>query len=75
MQAVIAAVAPAEGVELVRVTEEDEYFPLPPSLRKFVLTLQALVEGAAAASEPGRPGPIEHDRDWGATEALELLEV
>jgi 4-hydroxy-3-methylbut-2-enyl diphosphate reductase len=75
VQAVIDAVAPTEGIDLVRVTDEDEYFPLPPSLRRFVLTLQALVEGAAAAAEPGRPGPIEHDRDWGATEALELLEV
>ena len=75
VQAVINAVDPTEGIDLVRVTDEDEYFPLPPSLRKFVLTLQALVEGAAAASNPGRPGPIEHDRDWGATEALELLEV
>ena len=75
VQAVINAVAPTEGIDLVRVTDEDEYFPLPPSLRKFVLTLQALVEGAAAASNPGQPGPIEHDCDWGATEALELLEV
>jgi 4-hydroxy-3-methylbut-2-enyl diphosphate reductase len=75
VQAVIDAVAPTEGIDLVRVTDEDEYFPLPPSLRKFVLTLQALIEGAAAASNPGQPGPIEHDRDWGATEALELLEV
>jgi 4-hydroxy-3-methylbut-2-enyl diphosphate reductase len=75
VQAVIDAVAPTEGIDLVRVTDEDEYFPLPPSLRKFVLTLQALVEGAAASSTPGQPGPIEHDRDWGATEALELLEV
>jgi len=75
VQAVIDAVAPTEGIEMVRVTDEDEYFPLPPSLRKLVLTLQALIEGAAAASRPGRPGPIEHDRDWGATEALELLEV
>ena len=75
VQSVIDAVAPTEGIEMVRVTDEDEYFPLPPSLRKLVLTLQALIEGAAAASRPGRPGPIEHDRDWGATEALELLEV
>ena len=27
------------------------------------------------AGRRARPGPIEHDREWGATEALELLEV
>jgi 4-hydroxy-3-methylbut-2-en-1-yl diphosphate reductase len=72
---VIAAVAPSEGVELVRVTEEDEYFPLPPQLRRFIQTLQALVEGGVACSDPGRPGPIENDREFSATEALALLGV
>ncbi|CAN5271623.1 4-hydroxy-3-methylbut-2-enyl diphosphate reductase [soil metagenome] len=75
VRAVIDAVAPADGVELLRLTEEDEYFPLPPSLRRMAATLQALVEGGYACRTPGLPGPIEHDRDWGATEALELLAV
>jgi 4-hydroxy-3-methylbut-2-enyl diphosphate reductase len=75
VQAIIDAIDPSEGVERLRVTQEDEYFPLPPSLRRLVLTLQALVEGAYACRTPGRPGPIERDREWGATEALELLEV
>ncbi len=75
VKAVIDAVAPSSGVDPVRVIEEDEYFPLPPSLRTFVTTLQALVEGAYACRTPGRPGPIQEDRHWGATEALELLEV
>ena len=72
---VIAAINPSEGVEHVRVTTEDEYFPLPPSLRRFIQTLQAAVEGGFASRKPGRPGPMEQDRDWGATEALEMLEV
>lgn len=72
---VIAAVAPTEGVELLRVTEEDEYFPLPPQLRKFMQALQALVEGAVACRSPGQPGAIEADRDFSATEALSLLGV
>jgi len=72
---VIATVAPSEGVELVRVTEEDEYFPLPPQLRRFMTTLQALVEGGFACSNPGQPGMIENDRDFSATEALTLLGV
>ncbi len=75
VQAIIDVIDPRDGVELLRVTQEDEYFPLPPSLRRFVVTLQGLVEGAYACRTPGRPGPIEHDRDWGATEALELLEI
>ncbi len=73
VQAVVHALSPNHGVEPVRVTDEDEYFPLPPSLRRLVQALQALVEGGVAARHPGQPGPIERDRDWGATEALELL--
>jgi len=75
VKAVIEALAPTEGVSYVRVIDEDEYFPLPPSLRRFVQTLQTLVEGAFAARHPGRPGPIEYDREWDATSALELLGV
>lgn len=75
VRAVIEAVAPSDGVELLRVTAEDEYFPLPPRLRRFVETLQALVEGGFATAKPGEPGPIDEDREWGATEALELIEV
>lgn len=75
VQEVIAAVAAVDGVAPIRVIEEDEYFPLPPALRKFLKTLQLLVEGAFASRSPGLPGPVEQDREWGATEALALLEV
>jgi len=75
VQDVIAAVAPTGGIELVRVTEEDEYFPLPPQLRKFMQALQPLVEGGFACRTPGVPGPIENDREFSATEALSLLGV
>ena len=75
VRAVIDAVAPTDGVELLRVTDEDEYFPLAPRLRQFVDTLQALVEGGFAVGNPGAGGPIDEDRDWGATGALELIEV
>jgi 4-hydroxy-3-methylbut-2-enyl diphosphate reductase len=72
---VIAAVDPDGGVELVRVTDEDEYFPLPPQLRRFMQTLSLMVEGGFACRTPGRAGPIENDRDFSATEALSLLGV
>ena len=75
VRAVIEAVAPGGAVEILRVTDEDEYFPLPPRLRSFVATLQALVEGAFSAPNPGEHGPIENDRGWDASEALELLGV
>ncbi len=63
----------AEEVEVLRVTSEDEYFPLPPSLRSLLSTLQAVVEGGVSARIPGRPGLLEQDRTWGAAEALDLL--
>jgi len=75
VRTVIEAVAPGGSVEILRVTDEDEYFPLPPRLRSFVTTLQALVEGAFSAPDPGGHGPIEDDRGWDASEALELLGV
>jgi 4-hydroxy-3-methylbut-2-enyl diphosphate reductase len=75
VRAVIDAVAPGGTVQLVRVTDEDEYFPLPPRLRAFVKTVQSLVEGAFAAPNPGAHGPIEDDRGWDASEALALLGV
>ena len=75
LQEVVAAVANPDNVGPVRVIEEDEYFPLPPSLRRFLKTLQLVVEGAFAARSPGLPGPVEQDREWGATEALALLEA
>ncbi|MFQ5554965.1 MAG: 4-hydroxy-3-methylbut-2-enyl diphosphate reductase [Acidimicrobiia bacterium] len=75
VEAVVAALAPVGEPETLRTVAEDEYFPLPPTLRVFVRTLQALVEGAYACRTPGHPGPMEEDRRWGATEALELLGV
>ena len=71
---VVSALNPDE-VRSNRLINEDEYFPLPPSLRTFIKTLQALVEGAYATKKTGMPGRIERDREWGATEALALLEI
>lgn len=72
---VIDAVAPTAGVSIVSITDEDEYFPLPPSLRQFVKTLQAVVEAAFAVQDRGRSGPIERDPEYSATGALDLLGV
>jgi hypothetical protein len=65
-------VDPRLGFELFTVTEEEEYFPLPRQLRSFVSTLQALVE-ASVTAKPAGPGLLERDREWTATEALDMV--
>ncbi|NOX23761.1 MAG: 4-hydroxy-3-methylbut-2-enyl diphosphate reductase [Actinobacteria bacterium] len=75
VQEVIAAINPTNGVDVLAVSDEDEYFPLPPSLRKLILSLQYLVEGAVAARLPGQTGPIQGDRAHSATESLGLLDI
>ncbi len=73
VQEVIDRLAPEQGFELWSATEEEEYFPLPPQLRAFVSTLQTLVEAGVTAKRPGGESWLEHDRDWTATEALDLI--
>lgn len=72
VQEVIDRVGPRLGFELFAVTDEEEYFPLPRQLRAFVSTLQSLVE-ASVTARPAGPGLLERDRDWTATEALDLV--
>ena len=58
VEQVIAHLAPTEGVELVHVTDEDEYFPPPRELREL---LPALVRrarlGARRRTSTTRPDP------------------
>jgi 4-hydroxy-3-methylbut-2-enyl diphosphate reductase len=75
VQKVIERVAPTDGIEVIRVTSEDEYFPLPPKLRRFMAALQPLVEGGFACRVPGVTGQVENDRNFTATEALAILGV
>lgn len=73
VQEVIDRINPTAGFELWSSTEEEEYFPLPPQLRAFVTTLQTLVEAGVTASKPGGESLLERDREWTATEALDLI--
>ncbi len=73
VQQVIDRLSPIQGFDLWRATEEEEYFPLPPQLRAFVTTLQQLVEAGVTAQKPGSDSWIERDRQWTATEALDLI--
>jgi len=75
VQEVIDRLAPTRGFELWSATEEEEYFPLPPQLRAFVMTLQTLVEAGVTARNPGGESLLERDREWTATEALDLISV
>lgn len=70
---VIDRINPSEGVELLRVTEEGEYFPLPPQLRGFLSALQALVEAGFTRKVRGTQGMLERDREWNATAALDMI--
>lgn len=69
--AVVDFLAPREGVDLVKVTEEDEYFPPPRNIRD----LQSAIEDASTVLLGGslmhRPGM--DDRSLGASDVLSSL--
>ncbi len=71
VDAVLAALDPTGGVEVVRHTEEDEYFPPPRNLRD----LLGAVRGFAGLGF-GAPPPARHfdDRSVGASDALAALD-
>ena len=71
VEQVIDRLAPVHGVELVQVTEEDEYFPPPRNLRE----LQVAVEGAATTMLGGSllDGPRMDDRSLSASAVLTTL--
>lgn len=73
VQAVIAKLAPREGVEPVFVTDEDEYFPPPRELRELLPALDAvaaLLVGGDPASARVRGGPFRDDRAADASGVL-----
>src|SRR5205085_78896 len=76
VEAVIARLAPRDGVEVVHVTDEDEYFPPPRELRDLVPALDALValvSGDDPAAARARRGPFNDDRDADASHTLAAL--
>lgn len=73
VQEVIDAIGPTQGFQFWRTTEEEEYFPLPPQLRAFVNTLSQLVEAGVTARPQAGPTLLDRDREWTATEALDLI--
>ncbi len=71
VDAVIARLAPRDGVEEVRITDEDEYFPPPRELRDLLTGLDVLATFAFGGSVPDRPAL--NDRRLAASDVLALL--
>ncbi len=71
VEAVIAHLAPLKGVEEVRITEEDEYFPPPRELRDLLTSVDLLATLSLGGSVEARP-PLR-DRSLAASDVLEQL--
>jgi 4-hydroxy-3-methylbut-2-enyl diphosphate reductase len=71
VDSVLARLAPREGVEVVAVTDEDEYFPPPRNIRD----LQAAIEVAATSMLGGAllTRPAMDDRSLPASDVLAAL--
>lgn len=76
VNAVIAKLAPTEGTENVRVTDEDEYFPPPRELRELLPSLDILL-AVALGGDPEQArqlaGAFRNDRAVSASVVLEAL--
>jgi 4-hydroxy-3-methylbut-2-enyl diphosphate reductase len=71
VRSVIDWLAPEHGVELVSVTDEDEYFPPPRNLRDLLAGIDVLATFTLGGAVPGRP-PTD-DRAVLAADALAAL--
>ncbi|MGQ0830387.1 MAG: 4-hydroxy-3-methylbut-2-enyl diphosphate reductase [Microthrixaceae bacterium] len=71
VQAVVAHLAPLHGVEEVRITDEDEYFPPPRELRDLLTAVDVLATFSLGGSVPDRPGLL--DRALHASDVLAAL--
>jgi 4-hydroxy-3-methylbut-2-enyl diphosphate reductase len=71
VDAVIARLAPRDGVEEVRVTTEDEYFPPPRHLRDLLAALDGFATVGVGGRLAGRPVPS--DREVAASNVLGAL--
>jgi 4-hydroxy-3-methylbut-2-enyl diphosphate reductase len=72
VEAVVARLAPADGVEVAAVTVEEEYFPPPPELRELLRGLEAAVGLLTGAPAPAA-GVLGDDRTTAAAAVLDQL--
>jgi 4-hydroxy-3-methylbut-2-enyl diphosphate reductase len=71
VESVIARLAPRRGVEEVRITDEDEYFPPPRNLRDLLSTLDLVATLTLGGSPTGRAQV--NDREVEASDVLATL--
>ncbi|MGH9082355.1 MAG: 4-hydroxy-3-methylbut-2-enyl diphosphate reductase [Acidimicrobiales bacterium] len=70
VEQVVNRLAARQGVEVVPVIDEDEYFPPPPELRELLRALTTTVGVLAAAPVPATVDPVADDREVVATDVL-----
>ncbi|MGA0862930.1 MAG: 4-hydroxy-3-methylbut-2-enyl diphosphate reductase, partial [Ilumatobacteraceae bacterium] len=73
VERVIARLAPAKGVQEVRVTEEDEYFPPPRTIRELQAAVDVAITAMSGGSTLSTPGT--DDRVLAASTVLEALSL
>jgi len=71
VEAVIARLAPIQGVEEVRITDEEEYFPPPPELRELLGAIDAVATFTLGG--PVAERPRVSDRSLAASDVLASL--
>src|SRR4051794_12141716 len=71
VESVIARLAPRQGVEEVRITEEEEYFPPPRELRELLAAID--VAATFSLGGPVAQRPTTNDRSLAASEVLAAL--
>jgi 4-hydroxy-3-methylbut-2-enyl diphosphate reductase len=71
VESVIARLAPREGVEEVRITDEEEYFPPPRELRELLAAIDVAATFSLGGPVAGRP--TTNDRNLAASEVLAAL--
>jgi 4-hydroxy-3-methylbut-2-en-1-yl diphosphate reductase len=73
VEAVIKRLAPTGGVEEVRITSEDEYFPPPRELRDLLNVIELAANASLAV--PAAVRSEQRDRDVAASDVLAALGV
>jgi 4-hydroxy-3-methylbut-2-enyl diphosphate reductase len=71
VEAVIAKLAPTHGVEEVRITDEDEYFPPPRNLRDLLVAIDVVATVGLGGTLRDRPAV--NDRQLHASDVLAAL--
>ena len=71
VNAVIAKLAPTHGVEEVRITDEDEYFPPPRNLRDLLTSIDVVATLGFGGTLRDRPAV--NDRQLHASDVLAAL--